>query len=150
MQPHEDLAVDQHVGPGEPVVVTAERVSAFADALPRPADRPAAAGPDRSGAAGVAAPTMVVALALASAGGPADLLWPQVAAGRAGGVVHGDQQLTVHCPVRAGDRLVFASRVATVRRLPGAMMTAIATSVTSGDGAPVADLTATFVLTDPA
>lgn len=134
------LIVGQQVGPGAAVVVTGERLVAFAHAL-------GAVEVDPDGAA---PPTLVVALALDSPGGPADLLWPVVAAGAAGGVVHGDQQLTVHRPVHGGDRLVFSSAVMTVRRLPGALVTNIATTVTGADGGPVAGLTATFVLADPA
>lgn len=133
------LIVGQQVGPGAAVAVTGGRVAAFARALGADVD------PD-----GAAPPTFVVALALDSPGGAADLLWPLVAAGVAGGVVHGDQQLTVHRPVHGGDVLSFSSCVATVRRLPGALMTNIATAVVGADGGPVADLTATFVLPDPA
>lgn len=133
------LTVGECVGPGLAVLVTTERVAALARALGG-----ADAGPDDD-----APPTLVVALALDSPGGPADLLWPLVAAGEVGGVVHGDQQLTLHRTVHGGDRLVFSSVVATVRGLPGALVATITTAVADSDGGPVADLAATFVLPDP-
>ncbi len=159
------VRVGDRVGPGEPVVVDAVRAASFAAALDPSGVGVAAAGHVEStgardvGGARTAAPaTMVVALALGAAGGPVDLLGPLVRSGEAAGVVHGDQQLTVHRPVRVGDRLVFASTVRTVRRLPGALMTVIVTEaidVTDAgpdgiDGEVVADLQATFVLADPA
>ncbi len=160
------IRVGDRVGPGEPVVVDAVRAASFAAALDPSAVGVAAAGHDEHtgaqdfGGGRTAAPaTMVVALALAlgAAGGPVDLLGPMIRSGEAAGVVHGDQQLTVHRPVRVGDRLVFASTVRTVRRLPGALVTVIVTEaidVTDAapdrtDGQVVADLQATFVLADP-
>lgn len=158
------VRVGDRVGPGEPVVVDAVRATSFAAALdPSGAGLAAAGNDERTGArdAGggrTAAPaTMVVALALGAAGGPVDLLGPLVRSGAAAGVVHGDQQLTVHRPVRVGDRLVFASTVRTVRRLPGALVTVIVTEAIDvtdagsdgADGEVVADLQATFVLADP-
>lgn len=156
------LQVGDRVGPGEPVGVRAAAVAAFGEALgagPVPGGRLAPVG-------GLAPATMVVAVALGAEGGPVDLLAPQVSAGSAVAVVHGDQQLTVHRPVRVGDRLRFASTVRTVRRLPGATVVVVVTDVTgitdlsevagelgvraTGiDGEVVADLQATFVLSDP-
>lgn len=158
------VRVGDRVGPGEPVVVDAVRAASFAAALDPSAVSSAVGQDEPSGARDVggartAAPaTMVVALALGAAGGPVDLLGPLVRSGEAAGVVHGDQQLTIHRPVRVGDRLVFASTVRTVRRLPGALVTVIVTEaidVTGAgrdgtDGEVVADLQATFVLADPA
>lgn len=150
------LQVGDRVGPGEPLPVRAAAVAAFGQAL----------GAGSVPAGGLAPATMVVAVALGAEGGPVDLLAPQVSAGTAVAVVHGDQQLTVHRPVRVGDRLRFASTVRTVRRLPGATVVVVVTDVTgitdlsevagelgvraTGiDGEVVADLQATFVLTDP-
>ncbi len=112
-----------------------------------------------SGVAGVpassarAVPTLPAVLALtdaAGAGGPAALLAVLLADRPGAAVVHGDQRIEATRAVRAGDRLVFASEVESVRALGGATVLAIGTAVTSEAGEPVATLRSSFVVTGAA
>ena len=143
------LAVGDGHGPGPAVEVSPGVVADFAAALGSEAGD---ADPD-----GAVPATLVVALALRAAGGPADLVEPLVRRGAVGGVVHGGAAGALGAAGPGGRSAGVQLPGERVRRLPGALLATVGTTVrdssaagTVTDPADVAELTTTFVLADPA
>jgi acyl dehydratase len=64
-------------------------------------------------------------------------------------VVHGEQELTYHRPIFAGDRLLAAGRVAAVQVKGRHELLAVETRVTTEEGEPVCSATVTLIARGP-
>ena len=138
-----EIAVGLTAGPSDPVEVGVALVDPLRDWASRVDGVPAPGGD-------AVPPTLPAVLALtdrAGRGGAGALLAALLGGIPGAAVVHGDQRLESLRPLGAGDRVVFTSRVVSVRAMGGAQVVAVATAVDdAADCEPVARLRSTFVL----
>lgn len=130
---------------GDTFEVSRAAIAAFAEATG--ATHPAHVDVDAARELGyadvVAPPTFLVGLAQASDARFVDDPASGVDFSR---VVHGEQRFTHHRPVVAGDRLVAALTVESVRRMAGNDLVTTRNEITTEDGVPVCTATSMLVV----
>jgi len=134
--------------PGEPFEVTRAAIAAFAAATAGGGPvHPAHTDPEVARSLGhadvVAPPTFLVGLAQAS---DARFVEDPSSGVDFSRVVHGEQRFTHHRPAVAGDRLVAALTVQSVRRMAGNDLVTTRNEITTVDGTPVCTSTSMLVV----
>ncbi|MBC3760345.1 FAS1-like dehydratase domain-containing protein [Quadrisphaera oryzae] len=131
--------------PGDTYEVTRAAIAAFAEATG--ATHPAHVDVDAARALGhadvVAPPTFLVGLAQSS---DARFVEDPASGVDFSRVVHGEQRFTHHRPAVAGDRLVAALTVESVRRMAGNDLVTTRNEITTVDGEPVCTSTSMLVV----
>ena len=131
--------------PAGPFQVTAEQITAFADAIgsTSPAHRDAAAARALGHADVVAPPTFAVRLAQQC---EAQLIRDEAAGIDFSRVVHGEESFTHHRPITAGDTLTGVLHVDRIREAGGHGMVSTRVELTDADGQPVTTAKSTIVV----
>ncbi|TNM69906.1 MaoC family dehydratase [Streptomyces sp. NP160] len=131
--------------PGDTYEVTRAAIAAFAQATgathPAHVDVDAARGLGHADV--VAPPTFLVGLAQSS---DARFVEDPASGVDFARVVHGEQRFTLHRPVVAGDRLVAALTVESVRRMAGNDLVTTRNEITTPEGEPVCTSTSMLVV----